>query len=202
MAINIPAPPSRTSDPSVEHLSFAGRFGRIPLSFYGLFAGILALALAAIPGIAMEQPPTNPFQRPSDVNPVNGEQYSEKADATPAKKRGITLKLKGFSINLGKDAQKNEGRNRPVEMPDEPQKPFQKNNHIRWFMIAACASGLIGLGVSAIAHAREKRPTVTLTAMGCSVAAITWQYVVFGIVCGVAIVVVIFVFKFIGDVVA
>jgi hypothetical protein len=155
-----------------------GRFiRRIPLGFYGLVAGILGLALAVIPSIAMERSLPNPFETP--------EQAQRRIQGPPLKKGGITLNFKGLSINLG---------GKEIKAPIAPN-PTLTNDPLRWLMIAAALCGLIGLAICSVAHVREKQTAITMTGMGCSVAAITWQFLVFGIVLGVALVVVLLILK-------
>ena len=59
---------------------------------------------------------------------------------------------------------------------------------------------MVGIVLAAVAHYRKQHNAITVTALACSVAALVWQYVLFGIVAGVAIVIVIVFLKFIVDI--
>lgn len=138
-------------------------------SLVGLIAGILALGLAAIPPVALGRPLTNPFEPP--------EAERKQAGLVRERDGGLTLRFKGLSINVGgKAAVENEAAD-PIEVTKDP---------IRWFTIAAIGCALIGLLTAAFAQLRERHTVVTLGAVGCCATAITWQYLVFGILAGAA----------------
>ncbi len=173
MERNIDTPqnvPPHSNEMPLNHLGALGRFlRRIPLGVYGLVTGILGLALAAIPSIAMERSLPNPFETP--------EQTQRRIHGPPRKEGGVTLRFKGLSLNFG---------GKEIKSPIPPNNSFT-NDPLRWFMIAATLFGLIGLALCSVAHVREKQTAITLTGMGCSIAAITWQFLIFGIVLGVVL---------------
>ena len=171
------APQLANGFPGVTGGTFRQWLSQIPLGVYGLVVGIFGLGLAAIPSIAMERSLPNPFETP--------EQALRRIDGPPRKKGGLTLSFKSFSINLG---------GKEVKNPVAP-KPSLTNDPLRWLTIAATVCGLFGLGLCSVAHVREKQTAVTLTGIGCSIAAITWQFLVVGIVFGIAIVVILLILR-------
>ena len=178
---NIDMPPNLASYlndvPAIQSRSMGQFIRRIPLGFYGLVVGVLGLGLAVIPSIAMQRPLPNPFETP--------EQAQRRMQGPPSKKGGITLNFKGLSMNFG---------GKEVEKPTTPN-PSLTNDPIRWFMIAAILCGLAGLLLCSVAHVKEKQTAITLTGIGCSIAAITWQFLVIGIILGVAVVVVLLILR-------
>ena len=151
-------------------MSHDGRSPSMRLSLLGLILAVLGLSLAVIPSIATERGLPNPFE--------SKEEAQRRIDGPPAKVGGITLRLKNFSVNFF-------GRDVKERVPAAPP-PALTNNPVRWLMIAGCALALVSLVISAVAHTRERHGVMTFTAMSCSVVALTWQFLVFGIVLGVA----------------
>ena len=195
-----------TSQGEQKNSRFWVRLQQIPACFYALFAGILGLGLATIPSIAMDRPFHNPFSAPIESNRATHESVKideplkKSTESAESKKSGATLKIRGFSIKVRKDPPKAELN--PIETPkvSEPSKFAVTNDPVRWFTIAACISGMVGIVLAAVAHYRKQHNAITVTALACSVAALVWQYVLFGIVAGVAIVIVIVFLKFIVDI--
>ena len=181
MERNIDMPPNVASSlndvPANQGRSMGQFIRRIPLGFYGLVLGVIGLGLALIPSIAMERTLPNPFETP--------EQAQRRIDGPPQKKGGVTIRIKALSINFGGKEMKN-----PVAT-----NPSLTNDPLRWFMITAILCGLGGLVLCSVAHVKEKQTAITLTGIGCSIVAITWQFIVIGIILGVAIVVVLFILR-------
>jgi hypothetical protein len=144
------------------------------LSLIGLIAGLLALALVLIPSIALERPLPNPFETP--------EEAQRRIAGPPVKKGGIGIKIKDFEIRFG---------GKEVKDPVVPRKPELTKDPVRWFLIGGGVCALIGLAVSTVAHVREQHAVITTVAICCSIVAITWQFVVLGIMLGIAAVIVI-----------
>lgn len=141
------------------------------LSIIGLIAGVVALGLAAIPGIAYERTFQNPF--------VDKKENERQVEPPPAEREGgVTLTFKKLSVNFGGKVPKKE---RPAAAQPEITK-----DPIRWFTMAAIGCAFIGLGLATIGHLREHHTALTVSSMGCCAAAITWQYFVIGIVIGAA----------------
>jgi len=159
-----PETPEATNDPN-QRRPFV-------LSILGLVVAATALGLASIPAIALERAPANPFA---------GEK-EERPRVEPPRERdgGVTLKFKKFSVNLGGKAPKRENAPKATPNAEVTKDP------VRWFTMGAMGCALVGLVLSSVAQLREKHTVLTLTSMGCCVAAVTWQYVVFGIVVGAA----------------
>lgn len=171
--------------------------GRYALGLSGLVLGLVALACAILPTVIVNDPEGKPIA-----------QQAEQADPKKKSKNGLTLRFKNieFKIGGGKD-KPNEAESEPDQAapeknvakssPTEPaaqkpaaQQPAIASVSIRWFTIAAIACGLLGIAFSAFSYTIEKQHAVAVTAMGCCVAAITWQYVVAGIMMAVAFVVI------------
>lgn len=139
------------------------------LSFIGLVLGAIALGLAAIPSVAFDRAPPNPFAPKED---------GQKLEPPVEREGGVNLKFKNLTINVGgKLPKKEQPAGAPVAVTKDP---------IRWFTIAAMSLALMGLVVTAIGQLRERHTVLTISSMSFSVAAITWQYFVFGIVVGAA----------------
>ena len=203
MAWQLNTPPiahtSSNGDLSIERTSLFERIRQIPLSFYGLLAGILGLGFATIPSIALERPLPNPFGTEVNrkiANPAHG------TAATPSSEKHGSSAWKRLAITLGKKVKKEAEPTNPAEQqkPAEPHDFGIVTDPLRGFSVAAVVCGLVGLSLSAIAITRERRNAVTVTAMGCSIAAMIWQYVLFGIVAGVIVVVVLVLLKVLAEV--
>lgn len=141
----------------------------IVLTACGLALGALALALATIPVMAFEEPMPNPFEDPDDP-----------ADLPEFKREGgIQFKFKDVTVNLG-------GKDVEVPAEEKPDELEVTSDPIRWFTIAAITTAIIGLVVSSIGQVRERHTGLTIGAMGCCAAAISWQYIAIGIAVGAA----------------
>lgn len=169
--------------------------GRYALGLSGLVLGLVALACAILPTVIVNDPEGKPIA-----------EQAERAEPKKESKNGLTLRFKNieFKIGGGKD-KPNDAESEPDQAapeqnlakpsPAEPaalkpaaQQPAIASVSVRWFTIAATACGLLGIAFSAFSYTVEKRQAVAVTAMGCCVAAITWQYVVAGIMMAVAFV--------------
>lgn len=153
------------------------------LSVVGLLFGIAALGLVVIPAMAFEQPLPNPFakkEEPPKVKPAEPKDHEA----------GVTLKYKSFSVTLSgkKEARKadNEKEAAKPEVQPEPKLEVTKDP-MRKFSLAAFGCALIALCVAPVAHVRERHLALTLSSMGISVGALTWQYFVIGILAGAAV---------------
>ncbi len=146
------------------------RRGPMMLSIIGLIAGVIALALAAIPAIALERALPNPF----------ADSTKKDREVKPAAERegGVTLKFKQLSVNFGGKVPKEE---QPAITPPELTK-----DPIRWFTIGAVFCALGGFVLATIGQLRERHTVLTVSSMGCCAAAITWQYFAVGIALGAA----------------
>ncbi|WP_157605867.1 hypothetical protein [Schlesneria paludicola] len=146
------------------------RSSSMRLSFLGLVLAVVGLGLAVIPSLATERVLPNPFE--------SKEEAKRRIDGPPAKAGGITVRVKNFSINFfGKD----------VKEPAPAQPPLAfTNDPVRWLMIVGCVLALVSLVIASVAHRQERHGFMTFTAMSCSVVALTWQFLVFGIMLGVA----------------
>ena len=142
----------------------------ILLNAIGLILGIVGLGLAVFPSIVLERPIPNPFETPEEMR--------RRTDGPPLKQGGVAIKLKEFEIHFG---------GKEIKNPAPPVKPPLTNDPVRWCWIAGCICALISLIVSSVAHGRERHTVMTITAMSCSVAAITWPFLVIGIVLGLAV---------------
>ncbi|MEN6495327.1 MAG: hypothetical protein ABFD16_13690 [Thermoguttaceae bacterium] len=156
-----------------EAVSDSNRRRPFVLSIVGLAVAAIALGLASIPAIVFERPLPNPF----------AQEKEEKPRVEPPRERegGITLKYKSLSVNVGGKAPKKEEVAKAAPRAEVTKDP------VHWFTIAAIGCALIGLVLSSFAQVRERHTVLTISAMGCCVAAITWQYVAIGIAVGAAV---------------
>jgi hypothetical protein len=147
------------------------------LSIVGLTFAVLAFGLAIIPPIAAGRSLLAPFDEP-------------KAPEPPAEREGgLTLKFKELSVNIGGKAPKAKPVNQPIAI----------NDPIRWFTVAAIVCALIGLAVATAAQMRERHPILTTVSVAICVAAITWQYLIAGLVIGIAVAVLLLILRSLAD---
>jgi hypothetical protein len=143
-----------------------------------LLAGIIALGLAVIPSIALERPLPNPFGPDKKAEELAPEQPAQREG-------GLTLKFKKFSVNIGGK----EPRKAPPVQPPKPPNQLT-TDPIRWFTMSAAGCALAGIGFATVGQWREKHTILSSSAVCLCALALTWQYVVIGIVVGVVVVVV------------
>ena len=122
-----------------------------------LVLGVAALGLAAIPGILFDVPHPWAAGRPEPA--VRGQKSIEW--------RGLKLKWGG----------------KPVEA--DPAGPVRMTP-AKGFALAAAAVAVIGLALGPLAWYRERRYVLAAPGMGLCCLALTWQYVLFGIMAGAA----------------
>lgn len=147
---------------------------------YGISAlviGIIALGLAVIPGIALDRPSVIPFTENENPPPP-----------PPDDEGGLTLKYKKLSVTIGggkkdKDKHKEDDGYIAAEIDQQDK----TDRLLKWFMLSAVSCSLIGLILGPISWVREKQPVLAGSAIGCCCLALVWQYVVIGIIVGVAI---------------
>lgn len=65
----------------------------VMLSIIGLIAGVIALALATIPAVAMNHPLPNPF--------TDNKKVERPVEPPVEREGGVTLKFKGVSVQFG-----------------------------------------------------------------------------------------------------
>ncbi len=153
------------------------------LSVVGLLFAIVALGLLVIPVIAFEQPLPNPFakkEEPPKVKPVEPKDHEA----------GVTLKYKSFSVTLSgkKEAKKVDGEKDAAKPEPQPEQKLElTKDPMRRFSLAGFGCALVALCVAPVAHVRERHLALTLSSMGISVGALTWQYLVIGIFAGAAV---------------
>lgn len=150
------------------------------LSVTALVFAFLAFGLAIIPPIAAGRPLLAPFAEPVTPEPP------------PAHEGGLTLKYKQISVNFGGKAPKA----KPVV--DQPK---LTSDPIRWFTIAAIGCALSGLAIATAAQLRERHTIITTMCIALCISAITWQYLMAGLLLGVAIAVLILILRSISDLV-
>jgi hypothetical protein len=74
----------------------------------------------------------------------------------------------------------------------------ERDHWLRNFTLAAVSCALLAAVLGPIAWTREKQPAIAAPALVIATIALTWQYIVFGIAVGVAIVVVLFLISLLG----
>ena len=143
------------------------------LSVIALLLGLAALGLAVIPGMAFGRPLPNPFAEEKKPAPV--------VEPPAEREGGVTFRFRTWSVNFfGKGAEK-----KPALPPVDPPPELTKDP-VHWFTISAVGCALLGIGLASFGHVRERHTPLTVCAMGCCAAAVTWQYFAFGIILGVA----------------
>lgn len=131
------------------------------LSVLVLLAGGTALGLAAIPPFVLD--------RPLGIAPI------EKTDPPPAERQGgVNFKVGKFEVNVG-------GKVEPPPPIVPPPTP------LKWFFVSAIALALPTIVVGAIAWHRESHSALAGTGITLAVLAVAWQYIIIGIVIGVAV---------------
>lgn len=154
------------------------------LGVTGLLFGIMALALATIPALALDRPLPNPFAPQAHQAPL--------PPPPDEPKGGLTLKYKSFSVNLG-------GRKEDPQPEPAKPKPEVTADPVRLFTIAAIVCSLIGIVISAIGQLKEHHASLTVSAISCCVAALTWQYFAAGILIGAGVAMFIIVIAMLGS---
>ncbi len=155
-----------------------------PFGLAALLISIIALGLAVVPMIALDEPVTlDPLYR--DPPPP------------PAGNDGVTLKYKSFSVTFGGDKDDESAANPDAETDRKESAgapaPTHRERLLKTFRISAVACALIALVLGPIAWVRETQPALSGTAMGIACLALIWQYILIGIIVGVAIAVLLFV---------
>ena len=153
--------------------------------------GVVALGLAVIPGIVLDRTPSIADE---ELDAARRPRSQTQADPEGS----VKLEFKKFSVTVGRGASDKEGGGDEIDDQFiEPEseaavspKPGTHNRLLKTFTIAAVCCSLIGLTLGPISWAREKQPALSGSAMAISCLAIVWQYVVVGILIGVAIAVV------------
>lgn len=161
------------------------------LGIFALFTGVLALGLAVLPRILLQPTeaslPSQELSAPQD----------EKSSAP-----GLTLKYKQFSVTLSSRQQKEElpestAEKQAREAREEHQQDLARvGEQLRFFTLAASSFALLGLILGPIAWTKEKQPALSGSAIGICCLALMWQYLLAGIVLGVAIAVLLVVLKY------
>ena len=153
-----------------------------------LLVGIIALGLAVIPGIALDQPV-----------PFANEQPDEPLSPNP-EPSGVTLKFKKWSVTIGGDKKETDhdipnedGLKQEDSAVADQQRSIDRDDLLKWCTISAVSCSLIGLILGPISWVREKQPVLAGSAIGICCLALVWQYIVIGIAVGVAIAVLLFV---------
>ena len=143
-----------------------------------LLVGITALGLAVIPGIALDRPLALP-----------AEHHERPAPPKAEPEKGVTFRFKKWSVTFGggkKDADANAAAPNAPQAVDE-QLRGERDRLLKWFTISAVSCSLIGLVLGPISWVREKQPAISGSAIAISCFAILWQYIIIGIVVGVAV---------------
>jgi hypothetical protein len=157
------------------------------LGIVSLMIAVFALGLAVIPGIALDRP-VQLIPKPEPPTPP---------EPLTETKGGLTLRYKGFSVNVGG---KSQPVAEPVAVPSESendgdeivQTEKQRDNWLRNFTLAAVCCALLAAVLGPIAWTKEKQPAITAPALVIATIALTWQYIAIGIAMGVTIAVVLF----------
>jgi len=138
------------------------------LSVITLLLGAVALGLVVIPAIAYDQP--FPWQR------KDRQRGAEVAPTT--RKGGLTVTIKGVDLTIG-------GKRTPVEQP-KPAEP-EPVNPTKPFTLAAAGLAVGGMVTGALSWRHRRGRPLALVGMALGVAALTWQYIAFGLAVGAAI---------------
>jgi hypothetical protein len=162
----LPAPPEKSLP--AESRGFAW-------SLATLFIGVLALSAAVMFHLAFEQPKPQAKAPPPKPERIEG---------------GIRLEWKGFKVRFGgKTAE-------PSEQPKaEPElaPPADALKRRQAYRMITAAIALIGLAAGPLACWRESAYALSGPGMAFCFLALTWQYIIAGIVIGVAVLVVLFI---------
>lgn len=158
------------------------------LGILTLFIAVVALGLAVIPGIALDRP-VQILPKPEPVE----------APLPTETKGGMTLRYKGFSVNLG-------GRTKPVDEPPtvtearqaEAESDKMRDNWLRNCTLAAGCCSLLAAVLGPFAWVKEKQPAITAPAMVIATVALTWQFIAVGIAVGVGLAVLLIIISLIG----
>jgi hypothetical protein len=158
------------------------------LGITALVAAIVALAFAVLPANVIQPPvPTAP-ETPADEVP----------EVEP--KGRFNFKWKSFSFSFGKRDEpvdeaalrEHEEREKTVAAARQAD-ALARSSHqalLRWLTLISAGFALVGLTIGPVAWARERHPVLAGSAMAISSAALLWQYIIVGIVVGVAVLII------------
>jgi hypothetical protein len=157
---------------------------RHAIGILALLVGITALGLAVIPRIVLDRPLALP-----------AEHHERRAPPKAEPKEGFTFRFKKWSVTFGggkKDGDANAAApNAPAARDEELR--TERDRLLKWFTISAVSCSLLGLILGPISWVREKQPAISGSAIAISCFAIVWQYIIIGIVVGVAVAVILIV---------
>ena len=108
--------------------------------------------------------------------------HKEKGLNTPHEKQvegGFSIDIKGFSFSWGKSKQEESNIESTSEL-----------STVDPFFIATAGSAVLAILLASFSWVRENEPRLSITAMVLSVLALTWQYVILGVILGVAAIIV------------
>lgn len=160
------------------------------LGLTALLLGACACGLAAIPGVAFDEPSPWLSRRADDRN---GEGHASRGDGgASTQPGGVSVSTRRFRFTLGRKPAA-ATTTQPTAPPSPAASPAPNSLRSKPYTIAAIVVSLAGLVCVALAAARERGRALPSFAAAFCVAAITWQYVMAGILIGMVIAVVILV---------
>ena len=152
--------------------------------------GALALALAAIPAVIWEEPLPLLWQKSTQTT----QRVVPPPNDMPAP--GVELRTKNWKLSWSGGIKIGIGRNQPEPPPvaakveieaKQEQVRLQPHGTLKWFHAAAMLAGILTIVISGTAWVLEAERIPPAIGATCAVLAITWQYVLIGLVLGVAI---------------
>ncbi|MEX0865886.1 MAG: hypothetical protein WD030_00920 [Pirellulales bacterium] len=158
-----------------------------------LLVGAVALGLAVMPGIALDRP-----------LPFESEGPEEAKREIPELEGGVTFKTDKFSLTFGSAKEESPQEIEARELAQaareaaERKRRDERDAALNQFSLAAAGCSLLGLVFGAFSWGRETQPAIAAVAMGMACLALLWQYVVIGVVVGVAIVVLLLLISSLG----
>ena len=144
-----------------------------------MLSGVIALGLAAIPGMALD-------------HPLALAARDRKDPPAPAQTEpGATFEIT-ITFRSDKTAPDSAGERAMGDPPAvDRQTTDDRGRLLKYFTIAAISCALVGLVLGPVAWVREKQPALSGSAMAICCVALLWEYIIIGIAVGVAVVIVV-----------
>ena len=161
-----------------------------------LVAGVIALGLAVLPGILLNQP-----HEPELPPPLADGDADPQVEVEAADDEGFVLKFKEFTFSLRKGdddpAEENvvpededQNHEQPIARPEAQPAIEAVDPWPSRLAFTSASFALVGLLLGPVAWARERHPALAGSAMAICSVALLWHYILAAIIVGVVIVVV------------
>ncbi len=107
----------------------------------------------------------------------------------PEPESALTFKIKSFSVTIGRGKKSAAAANDEDDVTSQHQGTGESHRSLKdnSLIIPSICCSLLGLLVGPIAWVREQQPILSGTAMSICCVALLWQYLILGVVAGIAL---------------